>query len=212
MDSVVARMKHRDTGDLFPGRNIFRGEDTSTVLMLMIEKALICYGSRYGTTTEVVQEMVKTAEGLGTKTEAVFLKKDRPPTNLHEYDLVIIGSGIAAGQWTKEPLDFIKNNLDLLSKTRVALFVVCGDAGSPEKCEGAQLAYLDKIVEKYPGLSPVSTTLIGGVFDFKKYNFGVRALVKKIVKAQLPPGEEVPEKLDFRDWDKIRDWIRQLLQ
>ncbi len=180
--------------------------------MLMIEKALICYGSRYGTTTEVVQEMVKTAEGMGTKIEAVFLKKDKPPTNLHEYDLVIIGSGIAAGQWTKEPLDFIKNHLDTLSKARVALFVVCGDAGSPEKCEGAQLAYLDKIVEKYPGLSPVSTTLIGGEFDFKKYNFAVRTLVKKIVKAQLPPGEEVPEKIDFRDWDKIREWIRQLLQ
>jgi len=205
-------MKHRDTENLFPGRKLLRSEDTSTVLMLMIEKALICYGSRYGTTTEVVQEMVKTAEGLGTKIEAVFLKKDKPPTNLHEYDLVIIGSGIAAGQWTKEPLDFIKNHLDILSKVRVALFVVCGDAGSPEKCEDAQLAYLDKIVEKYPGLSPVSTALIGGVFDFKKYNFAVRALVKKIVKAQLPPGEEVPEKIDFRNWDKIRDWIRQLLQ
>jgi len=178
----------------------------------MIEKALICYGSRYGTTTEVVQEMVKTAEGLGTKTDAVFLKKDRPPANLPEYDLVIIGSGIAAGQWTKEPLDFMKNNLDSLSKTRVALFVVCGDAGSPERCDAAQSAYLDKVVQQYPGLSPISTVLIGGMFDFKKYNFAVRAIVKKIVKSQLPPGEEVPEKIDFRDWDKIRDWIRQLLQ
>lgn len=178
----------------------------------MTNKLLICYGSRYGTTTEVVQEMIKTAESLGTQVDAVFLKKDRPPTNLHEYDLVIVGSGIAAGQWTKEPLDFIKNNTDILSKMRVALFVVCGDAGSPEKCDQAQVVYLDKIVEKYPGLCPVSTALIGGMFDFKKYNFAVRSLVKKIVKSQLPPDEELPEKIDFRDWDKIRYWIRQLLQ
>jgi menaquinone-dependent protoporphyrinogen IX oxidase len=90
--------------------------------------------------------------------------------------------------------------------------VVCGDAGSPEKCSEAQRLYLDNILEKYPGLSPVSTTLIGGMFDFNKYNFAVRTIVKKIVKAQMPPGEELPEKIDFRDWDKIRDWIKQLLQ
>lgn len=178
----------------------------------MIEKVLLCYGSRYGTTTEVVQEMAKTAGSLGVKIDTVFLKKNRPPTNLLDYDLIIIGSGIQAGQWTKEPLKFIKDNLDSLSKQKVALFVVCGYAGNPEKCEDAQLLYLDSMSEKYPGLSPVSTALIGGVFDFKKYNFAVRTLVKSIVKAQMPPGEEIPERIDFRDWDKIRGWIQQLLQ
>ncbi|MFW9908779.1 MAG: flavodoxin domain-containing protein [Candidatus Thorarchaeota archaeon] len=178
----------------------------------MTEKVLLCYGSRYGTTTEVVQEMAKTAESLGAKINTVFLKKDRSPTNLLDYDLIIIGSGIRAGQWTREPLKFIKDNLDSLSKQRVALFVVCGYAGNPEKCEEAQLLYLDSISEKYSGLSPVSTALIGGVFDFNKYNVAVRILVKSIVKAQMPPGEKIPERIDFRDWDKIRSWIQQLLQ
>ncbi len=178
----------------------------------MTRKVLLCYGSRYGTTTEVVQEMAKTAEGLGAKIDTVFLKKDRLPTSLLDYDLIIIGSGIQAGQWTKEPLKFIKNNLESLSKQKVALFVVCGYAGNPEKCDEAQLLYLDNISEKYPGLSPISTALIGGVFDFSKYNFAVRTLVKSIIKAQMPSGEEIPEKVDFRDWDKIRDWIQQLLQ
>jgi menaquinone-dependent protoporphyrinogen oxidase len=178
----------------------------------MINKMLICYGSRYGTTTEVVQEMAKTAEELGVKTDTIFLKKEKPPSNFHDYELLLIGSGIQAGQWTKESLDFIKNNIDNLSKQRVALFVVCGNAGNPEKCDEAQSLYLDSISEKYPELSPVSTALIGGVFDFNKYNFVVRTLVKKIVSAQLPPGEELPEKIDFRDWDKIRDWIKQILQ
>jgi menaquinone-dependent protoporphyrinogen oxidase len=178
----------------------------------MTDRMLICYGSRYGTTTEVVQEMAKTAQELGVKTETIFLKKEQPPSDIQEYDLILIGSGIQAGQWTKETLNFIKSNLDNLSKQRVALFVVCGNAGSPEKCGEAQLLYLDNMPEKYPGLNPVSTALIGGVFDFKKYNFVVRTLVKQIVRAQLPLGEELPDKLDFRDWDKIRDWIRQLVQ
>ncbi len=177
----------------------------------MTDKILICYGSRYGTTTEVVQEMSRTAEELGASVKTVFLKKEKPPTDLHEYDLVIIGSGIQAGRWTKEPLNFIKNNLENLSRTKVALFVVCAYAGDSNKYDEAQLLFLDNIIEEYPGLSPVSSTLIGGVFEFSKYNFAVRALVKKIVKNQLPPGEEIPEKIDFRDWDQIRNWITELL-
>ena len=149
--------------------------------------------------------MAKTAESLDAKIDTVFLKKERPPTNLLDYDLIIIGSGIRAGQWTKETLKFIEDNLDTLSKKRVALFVVCGYAGNPEKCKEAQLLYLDNMSEKYPGLSPVSTALIGGVFDFSKYNFAVRTLVKSIVKAQMPPDEEIPDRIDFRDWDKIRN-------
>ena len=126
----------------------------------MIDKTLICYGSRYGTTTEIVREMAKTAQELGVETETVFLKKEKPLSNIQDYDLVLIGSGIQAGQWTKEPLNFIKNNLESLSKQRVALFVVCGDAGNPERCSEAQLLYIDNILEKYPGISPISTILI----------------------------------------------------
>ena len=176
----------------------------------MTGKMLICYGSRYGTTTEVVQEMKKTAEGLGVSTETVFLKKEKPSSSLYDYDLVVIGSGIAAGRWTNEPLNFIKNNIEDLARQKTALFVVCGDAGNPDRCNEAQKMYLDSISEQYPGFSPISTALIGGVFDFKKYNFAVRALVKKIVRSNLPPGEELPEKIDYRNWDKIREWTQEL--
>ena len=178
----------------------------------MTNKVLICYGTRYGTTAEVVQEMSNTARATGTQVDVVHLKKGTPFPSPEGYDLVIVGSGIQAGQWTKEPLEFIEQNLESLSKTKTALFVVSGYAGNPDKVAEAQSEYLDKIIEKYPGLTPISTALIGGMFEFKKYNLIVRALVKRIVKSQLPPGEEVPEKMDFRDWDMIRDWVTELVQ
>jgi hypothetical protein len=49
------------------------------------------------------------------------------------------------------------------------------------------------------------------VFEFKRYNLVIRALVKNIIKNQMPPGEKLPEKLDFRNWDMIRDWINGLV-
>jgi len=178
----------------------------------MMNKVLIVYGTRYGTTTEVVQDMSNTARELGVQVEMINLEKETPHSNPEEYDLVIIGSGIRAGQWTKQPLKFIEDNLDALSRTKVALFVVSGYAGDPDKVAEAQSEYLDTMPEKYPGLSPISTALIGGMFEFKRYNLVVRALVKNMLKRNTPPGEELPEKIDFRDWDKIRDWIKGLVQ
>jgi menaquinone-dependent protoporphyrinogen oxidase len=178
----------------------------------MMNKVLIVYGTRYGSTSEVAQEMINTAREFGAQVDAVNLEKGTPFPEPEEYDLVIIGSGIRTGQWKKEPLEFIEQKLESLSKTKVALFVVSGYAGNPDKVAEAQVEYLDSMPAKYPGLSPISTALIGGVFEFKKYNLVIRALVKNIVKSQVPPGEEIPEKIDFRDWDMIRDWIKQLVE
>lgn len=178
----------------------------------MIERTLICYGTRYETTTSIVEEMVRAIEELGKTVDVVNLKRSKPSAQPEEYDLVIIGSGIQAGQWTKEPLKFIENNIEQLAKTKTAIFVVCGYAASEEKCGEAQTDFLDAIVEKYPGFSPTSTGLFPGMFDFKKYNFAMRALVKRIVKGQLPPGEKVPEKVDYRDWELVRNWVTELVQ
>ncbi|MGY5855336.1 MAG: flavodoxin domain-containing protein [Candidatus Thorarchaeota archaeon] len=168
----------------------------------MMNKVLIIYGTRYGTTTEVVQDMSNTVRELGAQVDVVHLEKGIPYPEPEEYDLVIVGSGIQAGQWTKRPLQYIEQKLESLSKTKVALFVVSGYAGNPDKVAEAQTDYLDAMSDKYPGLSPISTALIGGMFEFSRYNLVVRALVKSMVKKQLPPGEEMPEKIDFRDWIK----------
>ena len=178
----------------------------------MTNKVAIIYGTRYGTTTEVVQDMSNTARELGAQVDVVHLEKGTPFPEPEDYDLVIIGSGIQAGQWTKRPLKYIEQKLGSLSKTKVALFVVSGYAGDPDKVAEAQTNYLDAMEGKYPGLSPISTALIGGMFEFKRYNLVVRALVKNMVKKNIPPGEEIPEKIDFRDWDMIRDWIKDIVQ
>jgi menaquinone-dependent protoporphyrinogen oxidase len=176
----------------------------------MEKKVLVCYGTRYGSTAEVAQEIGKTIQELGCQVDVVDLKESKSRPQPKGYDLVVVGSGIQAGRWTKEPLDFMTRNKDMLAKTRVALFVVCANAGSPDTCQVAQTEYLDKIAASYPSISFVSTGSFGGVFDFKKYSRPVRALVKSIVKKQMSGGE-VPEKIDMRDWDKVRTWASELI-
>ena len=64
----------------------------------MMNKVLIVYGTRYGTTTEVVQDMSNTARELGVQVDVVHLEKGTAYPAPEDYDLVIIGSGIQAGQ------------------------------------------------------------------------------------------------------------------
>jgi len=175
-------------------------------------KVAICYGSRYGTTHEIAKGMAETAKTLGAEVDVIELKKEKLSTPLEEYDLVIIGSGIQVGRWTKEPLQFIEKHRESLSKQKVAFFVVCGDAGIPAQCDFAQKQYLDDVLANFPEINPLSTGLFAGMYNLKKYNFATRALIKSIIRKQFSEKEEIPEVLDFRDWDQINGWITSLIQ
>ncbi len=159
----------------------------------------------------MAEAIANTIKESGAAVDVIDLKREKPPAQVENYDLVIIGSGIQAGSWTNEPREFIKKNLDILSKKRVALFVVCLDAASEDKCDEAQRNYLDKIAEENLGLNPISTALLPGKIDFRQHNFVVRKMLKSIISKQLPPGEELQEVMDFTDLDKVRGWTSTLV-
>ncbi|MFX1367876.1 MAG: flavodoxin domain-containing protein [Promethearchaeota archaeon] len=177
----------------------------------MAERVLICYGTRKGTTAEMAEAIAGIIMESGAEVDIVNLKDKKVPAAIEDYNLIVVGSGIQAGSWTSEPRDFIKKNLGLLSQKRVALFVVCLDAASEDKCDDAQRNYLDKIVEENPGLNPVSTALLPGKIDFRQHNFVIRKMLKSIISKELPPGEEVQEVMDFTDIDKAREWASSLV-
>lgn len=178
----------------------------------MTQNVLIGYRSRYGSTEEIAHDMASTLREMGINADAIDLKKGTKEMVLDAYDLVLVGSGIMAGRWTKEPLNFIKKNLSTLLEKRVALFVVCAYAANPEMYDVVQTQFLDKIIEKFPGLSPVSTAYFGGVLDLNKYNRLVRKMVEAMIRQQSGSDEEIPERIDFRDWDKIREWTKSLVE
>ncbi|MHA1104508.1 MAG: flavodoxin domain-containing protein [Promethearchaeota archaeon] len=69
----------------------------------MMSKVLILYGTRYGATKEISNEIEKIIQDSGMTTESFNLKevnpKNIPP--LDQYDGIIIGTGIKMGMWTK---------------------------------------------------------------------------------------------------------------
>jgi menaquinone-dependent protoporphyrinogen oxidase len=90
-------------------------------------KALVVYGSRYGTSAEIAEDIAKTLKEENVKTDLVN-SRDMKEWDISPYDLVVAGSGIKMGKWTKASLKFLDKNRLALANKKVALFVSCGAA------------------------------------------------------------------------------------
>ena len=68
-------------------------------------KILVCYFSNTGNTEKVAKSI---AEGLEDENVEVLKIEDADPSNLKNYDLVVLGSGIYGGKLNKKVTDFMK--------------------------------------------------------------------------------------------------------
>jgi menaquinone-dependent protoporphyrinogen oxidase len=174
-------------------------------------KALVVYGTRYGTATEIAEEISRILDEEGVEVDLKDARKLKD-LNVSLYDLVVVGSGIKIGKWTKGSLKFLKNNKTALKDKKVALFVTCGAANLPETAREGQEKYLDDVAKKYLLNEPVSTGLFGSVFDPDAkhgllYKMANKFMIQKELEKQ---GKDITKRHDYRNWDEIHAWARNL--
>jgi menaquinone-dependent protoporphyrinogen oxidase len=175
----------------------------------MNDNVLICYGTRYGSAAEIAEKIGEVLGNRGATVKIANLKKNKVK-DLEPFDLIVIGSGIQMGKWTKEPLKFLKKNRETLSRKKVALFVSCMSAAKPDTCDQARRDYLDNVAAEFPDIVPFSMGLFGGMIDTSRGNIMTKAIMQALAKSFVEEGEEVPERIDFRDWDQITLWAENL--
>lgn len=171
-------------------------------------RALVAFGTKYGSTVKVGEEIGRVLKEKGLEAEVVNLD-ERKVQNLAPYDLVVVGSAIIIGKWTKGARAFLEQNQAGLRDKRLAMFVCCGDvlAEAKERREGAKARYLDQVVVEN-GLTPLNTALFGGELDFNKYGFLIKAVLKDDRRHIESGGVDLSKPYDYRDWDAIRAWAR----
>ncbi len=153
----------------------------------------IIYISKHGT-TEKIAELIK--NNLELEQTKIFNLKKTNSIELENYDTVIIGGSIHVGSIHKKLKQFIENNLTILLKKRIALFLVCmqKDEIRKEQFNNAFPAEL-RVVSGANGL-------MGGEFCFDRMNFIERAIVKKIAGKSSNVSEI--------DYDAIEDFIKKV--
>lgn len=173
-------------------------------------KALVIYGSRYGTAAEIAEEIARVIIEEGIETNLVD-SRGLKDFDVSPYDLVIAGSGIKMGKWTKKSLKFLQNNKEALASKKVALFVSCGAANEEKSRPEGQEKYLDEVAKKNLLNPPVATGLFGSVYDPNAKHGLMYKFTMRFVKKDLEEkGIDTSKPYDSRNWDEIRDWAKNL--
>jgi menaquinone-dependent protoporphyrinogen oxidase len=182
-----------------------------------LTKALIVYGTRYGATSDTSEVIAETLRQKGLEVKVVDTKKNEVGS-ISEYDMVLVGSGVQMGKWTKEPENFLKKFQKELSKKKVALFVSCGGANpltegeqKTKEMNDAKRKYLEDKAVEY-AVKPVALGFFGGCYDFNKMSWFFRKTLSS-VKPKLESAGYKESKAglyDLRDLDSIRSWAEEL--
>lgn len=179
----------------------------------MMTKVLILYGTRYGATKGISDEIEKVIQDNGMTTESFNLKevnqKIIPP--LDNYDGIIIGTGIKMGMWTKAVKNFVQKRKTELKKKQASLgfYVCCGEA--KDNISKAVDKYINAKLEK-TGIESALIDAFGGAYDLREGSL-VSGMMRKIVIGIMKEEEGIEnpegELYDYRDWDQIRDFANQ---
>lgn len=136
----------------------------------MTMKTIVIYATSHGCTRKAVDEL---AQKLSGEISTVNLNENPSPT-VNEFDRVIIGGSIHAGQIQKKVRHFCETRLDALSSKEIGLFICC--MYEPEVArEELQNAFPEELHQMAK-----TEAIFGGEFNFEKMNFVEKMLVRKI--------------------------------
>jgi menaquinone-dependent protoporphyrinogen oxidase len=149
-----------------------------------MSKTLIAYGTRYGATAEVAQEIAKIfKEQFGLSVELIDLQKQKIKS-ISGYGNIVLGSGIKMGRWTGRAKRFLKKNFE---GKKLAVFVCSRRAGEPDSYDFALDNYVKKVLSRHLRVRPVAFEAFGGRKPLKDNTY-----------------------YENRDWDKIRNWAKKV--
>jgi menaquinone-dependent protoporphyrinogen oxidase len=183
-----------------------------------MSKVLVVYGSRHGGTqgiAERIGEVLRTGGVEAVVTAAQHAGHD----DVRTADAFVVGSGVYMGNWLSEALDFLRRNEAQLAARPIWLFSSGPVRGSSKEEPDADpltnaLGPIDgsgsggrKTVEEISArVHPRDHCVFFGAFD---PDDPPRAMSERIVR-MMPAGNSILPPGDFRDWDAIEAWAREI--
>jgi menaquinone-dependent protoporphyrinogen IX oxidase len=175
-----------------------------------IEKTAILYGSRYGSTEDLAVKIGEILKESGIDISVYNLKeiiKDKK-FNLNDYNGILLGTGIYAGQWAKSAKKFLKDYSEKLKERNqyCGVFILCGEANDTSKIPVLKKRHVEDKLTKY-NLKSQLIDVFGGVLDLSEET-KMGKLEQKIIKMinKKDPNIKLGQRNDFRDWQQIENF------
>ena len=165
-------------------------------------KVLIVYGTSYGQTERIAQEIARILRSFRHAVDVV--KGDRMPGHvaLEEYDGFVIAASVLYGRHQRYIRAFVRDHVDRLNAAPSAFASVCGAMGGtdPESARQAR-SYLDEFL-RTTGWRPGLATSFAGAVSYSRYAPWVRWMMKLISHRTGRP-TDTSRDYDFTDWRAV---------
>ena len=176
----------------------------------------VVYGSRHGGTRGIAERIGEVLQSEGI--EAVVSASDQTGDILGA-DAFVIGSGVYMGSWLKEPLDFMTRNQEVLAARPTWLFSSGPLPGSSKNTidtdpvtvalgpvDGPGSGGRKKVEALSATIHPRDHRVFRGAFD---PNDQPRTMAERLIR-MMPASKGILPTGDFRDWDEIEAWAREI--
>jgi menaquinone-dependent protoporphyrinogen oxidase len=158
-----------------------------------VVNVLIVVASKHGSTWTIGVAIAAELVSMGIDADVVEPTEE---TAFGPYDAAIVGSAVYMGRWLPEAAAFVRDQEAALQSIPVWLFS-SGPLGDAQPQPPGDPRYLDELMVT---AGARGHRLFSGCLEKDQLGLGER-LVARAVHA--PMG-------DFRDWDAIRDWAREI--
>lgn len=153
--------------------------------------ALICFGSRYGSTRQVCEDI---SIGMGIPTSI------RPVSEVDclDYDIVVIGTPVFIGKPMKTVTEFITAHSNELKDRNIALFVTCWAAST--QYAAASSEFISQVAKYLPACRLLSTAALPGKLLMDQISEADRKLLNRLLRRIGDRSDEFdPEKIIWKD-------------
>ena len=161
----------------------------------MTAQILVAYASRKGSTAGIAQAVGKELVSAGYTVDVIEMKT---VTTVEGYNAAIIGAPVYMGKVDKDISKFVAKNRDRLASIPVAAFAV-GIAPVAPQIEPVEKV-LDNLTKAVSPIQLIAATVFAGKLDPDKMSFIERQMTS-LMKVRTG---------DFRDWNAITAWAREL--
>lgn len=167
----------------------------------MTKRILVTYASQTGFTEGVAEMIGKTIADENLVVDVLPMKDVK---DVVAYQAVVAGSGIQAGAWLPEGIDFIRKNRQELTKKQFAAFLVCMTLTM--KGGDKYRSHVREWMQPVRAMVPtISENIFAGGLDLKKIPSSSDRL-----KFRLSTLFGIWKTGDHRDWEAIQKWAIEL--
>jgi menaquinone-dependent protoporphyrinogen oxidase len=172
-------------------------------------KILAVYGSEYGQAEAVIRRIGSVLESDG-HVVAIHRAGVLPTgTLLTDFDAVPVGASIIMGRYQRYVRDFVRRNLDVLSRQPTAFVSVNGS--SPEampEWRAAARGYVAKFLGE-TNWSPRWTATFSGALRYTRYGAVTRWIMKRISARAGGPTDTTRDH-EYTDWAAVDRFAAEL--